>query len=467
MNAVTITVLIFDSRLINDRRTMSEVSFTPVREEGAKFPNRITQFFTLGRDYQSSMPERVELLPGLWMLEFTSIFGSKVGRSILVGGLADTFTFDAAMFDVYDGSGENFTLNTSNYLSVQEGYSNPTRLETRSLVPSRGGVRVDAKRNSNSYDHHEWPIAFIEEYAYSEGTQPTTRQQSFKYLQTFDEKLKYWMHDWQCLSRSEDLKFEIGSKTNSSLRTARIRINIGDREKSYMPIRFVLIIRFDDEDYRLMLPAGRNASSISPNLDVEVDYFDSSQKNSRIISTRILSSEPAFNGIAQMLGAGNLHNARNLWAHNALDLLSQKYADPISAIAGALLIVQPDILGNKEIISEFDLETWLMNLYIDFPWASEGAICLAWFAASGKNPFTKCPITDDIEVVRLVSKLLMEAADRGPPIYMEGLRLLNQGFDWASDYTGYDKKDAVQWLSRVSVKTGPFLMLRNRRSESL
>ncbi|RYZ71503.1 MAG: hypothetical protein EOP09_04555, partial [Proteobacteria bacterium] len=186
----------------------------------------------------------------------------------------------------------------------------------------------------------------------------------------------------------------------------------------------------------------------------------------RVVQTRILTNEPRFNGVLQQLSVGSLYDARNLWTEGAEDLLVAKYANPVAAAAGALLLVQPDVLGNKNFMAgRQELKDWFVNLYKDFLWLPEGAICLAWLYGAGIDPYSGQAMQDDAAIKRCVAELLEEAVERGLPYYTEGLKLLRQGSDWANDLVTAETTDSVRWLAMSSVRAGPFLLIRDLCAE--
>ena len=92
--------------------------------------------------------------------------------------------------------------------------------------------------------------------------------------------------------------------------------------------------------------------------------------------------------------------------HLAERLLRDKYDDAVSACIGAYFLLRVDRLSQRLY--------WAENLYRSFDWLADGAVILASQLLRNERP-----------LLERIDHLLDEALERGLPIYLEGLRLLN------------------------------------------
>lgn len=459
-----VTFLLIDSRLQSNRRMRTEVTIKPVNLNGPH-PASLEPIFTdLAGSYEEAESAVVDLEGGIWFIEFASYLGSKVSTSFKVSPAHFRYEFDAAKLDGYYSTPKSGAYKR---LEQQRRFGAPVLARQEStwkLIPSSAKMDDKKTRGLNSL----FPRIFLSEYVYENRTECSrTRRKNFSNLKSFDERFEYWMQDWERVAEATELQTDISPNQNSELITSRTCVRVDDRDRDW-PCRFVLVIEFSDERYLFVLPGKLDAGECSSTVDVEIDFYGSSSRGAgaRIVQARVLTSEPRINGVLQQLGLGSLYSARNIWVEGAKRLLFEKYRNPVTAAAGALILVQPDVLGNKDFVAEKNqLKDWFVNLFRDFRWLPEGAICLAWLYGAGVDPFSDRPIDDPAHMKRYVSHLLEEAVDRGLPFYAEGLRLLSQGVEWAEDELNPETRNSVRWLAMSSVRAGPFLLFRDRIKE--
>lgn len=460
-----VTVLLIDSRLQADRQVRSEVLLTSLATGTVKTSSWYRYFTTVAADYRVTEPLFIDIDEGMWILEFTSYLGTRVGCTVEVAIGRDTLKLDAADLEGHPTSDEQeFSYKSAGNEQDSRNRSFVSeKLEPRRFVASSASSGKTSPRDLARHQRSSWPKASLLEYAFiHDGCRAPKQKNSFSSLSSFGERLSFWLDGWEKLHHFENIDWKIGKTRNGKLITGKTTVRVESSEHHMRARRLLLILQFQEEHYILMLP-GTWGDSPTSTFDVEVDYYGSehSKANGRVVQARVLTDEPGFNGLAQLLGSGNLYNARNIWSEGALELLYRKYENPVAAAAGALILVQPDVAGNPEVWERnANLDRWFLNLYNDFKWLAEGAICLAWLKGTSAYRSSDDEIKDNEELASIVARLLQEAADRGLPMYTEGLKLLSQGIDWAGENVSVETKHAVRWLAMSSINAGPFLLLR-------
>lgn len=134
------------------------------------------------------------------------------------------------------------------------------------------------------------------------------------------------------------------------------------------------------------------------------------EQNTLTVSVRVATSEPAADTILGYLQRGDLYSAEAMteWVDEAEELLLAKKNDPYAATVGAYLLLR---------LKRFDnLHSWAKNLADGFSFLPDGCIIWAWQMMHQQSP-------DRSEI----GKYLLQAAERGLPIYSDGLRMLLDG----------------------------------------
>jgi hypothetical protein len=127
-------------------------------------------------------------------------------------------------------------------------------------------------------------------------------------------------------------------------------------------------------------------------------------------SVRVESSAPVADTILNYLCRGDFAAATAMaeWADESEQLLMSKMSDPYAATVGAYLLLR---------LQRFDqLRDWTRNLANSFSYLSDG--CVLWASQL---------IQQQPQREHEIRKYLLLAAERGPPIYAAGLRLLLDG----------------------------------------
>ena len=134
------------------------------------------------------------------------------------------------------------------------------------------------------------------------------------------------------------------------------------------------------------------------------------EQDTLTVSVRVTTSEPAADTILGYLQRGDLYSAETMteWVDEAEELLLSKKNDPYAATVGAYLLLRLKRFAN--------LHSWAKNLADGFPFLPDGCIIWAWQMMHQQSP--------DRSEIR---KYLLQAAERGLPMYTDGLRLLLDG----------------------------------------
>jgi hypothetical protein len=127
-------------------------------------------------------------------------------------------------------------------------------------------------------------------------------------------------------------------------------------------------------------------------------------------SVRLSTNEPTADAIVGFLHRGDLDSAEVMaeWTDEARIMLREKMEDPYAACVGAYLLLR---------LRRFqEMKDWARNLADRFPLIPDG--CVIWAAQLQYNSPT------NVDEIR---NYLLQAAQRGLPVYSVGLRLLSDG----------------------------------------
>lgn len=158
-------------------------------------------------------------------------------------------------------------------------------------------------------------------------------------------------------------------------------------------------------------------------------------RNSADIVTNLKISIGLPNKSAQtllyLMNQGDSDRAESLYEiQQAEFLLREKRRDSIAAAIGGYFLLSTGQL-------EF-LHDWPSNLADWFQWLPDGPIIHAWQIIKSKN----------LNIPRIQARLL-EAVQRGIPLFTEGLRLLYEGLSLLDDHLNGDKLEVAIALQKV------------------
>lgn len=119
--------------------------------------------------------------------------------------------------------------------------------------------------------------------------------------------------------------------------------------------------------------------------------------------------------LLSLITAGRMDNAKTFFsqAEWAEELLYGKMLDPVSAAIGGYFLLK---VGELE-----KMHDWPNNLAEWMPWLPDGAIIHAWQMIRSGN--------EKMETIDKIRARLVAAAERGIPVYTEGLKLLYEGLN--------------------------------------
>lgn len=165
------------------------------------------------------------------------------------------------------------------------------------------------------------------------------------------------------------------------------------------------------------------------------------------ISTAVADAQ--FATLLGYLSSGQMTEAR-LLAGEATDFLRDKLINPFAAAAGAYALLSADDTHQRQPWRE-----WVANLHAGFPQLPDGAVLQGW---------SLLQTAEDDAAVSKARSCFLEAADRGIPVFAEGVRRLAHGLSMfaAEDPDGRVKaaSAAVEQLAIRCHPQQPFTTLR-------
>jgi hypothetical protein len=147
------------------------------------------------------------------------------------------------------------------------------------------------------------------------------------------------------------------------------------------------------------------------------------------------SGDPAMQALIGFLSSGDFYSARSVgdrWFAVAEKMLQDKLQDAVAAaVAGYFLLA----------VGEYSrLHDWTRNLADWIGWLPDGPIIRAFHVLSEKEP--------DLTEVRV---RLLQAVERGIPIYTQGLRMLFDGLNMMNIRAGGKDPELRQALQKIRV----------------
>jgi hypothetical protein len=137
--------------------------------------------------------------------------------------------------------------------------------------------------------------------------------------------------------------------------------------------------------------------------------------------------------LLSLITSGDMARAKSLSSvKDATELLYSKMQDPAAAAIGGYFLLKTGELEK--------MHDWANNLASWFPWMADGAIIHAWQVIQQGGP--------DINIMAIRDRLI-EAVNRGIPVYTEGLRLLYDGLTMLSFEFKQEDKLVEQALTRI------------------
>lgn len=453
------TFYLIDSRLKGQRSVEVQVQFYRISSKRREREPALVKFIALTANYDRARPIEIELSDGLWGLDFVSYIGNKVGYTIRIPSENNAHQIDAA---VLEGAVLPQRSRPLSYSVIEHDAFNEKL--PRKFVASRANasfIGADALRNSRNHLANKLKVsATVIEFCGRPATLNNRRPMQFPLEESFEHRLGYWMQNWDTVNDETDVEVEVETIPGQELHIGKFQVLVGNNHNR----KTILKVIFSDERYFLFVPhLGLRTGKKPRFIDIEIDFFDlpKTSTHGRISQVRVLTDNPAFNGVIQLLSTGRLYSANALWKRSAQDVLRDKFSDPIAAAAGALVLVQPEISSTIEKLRLEQIWNWLNNLDSRFQWISEGPICLAWMLGAVINADI-IRVEGNKELKLKISELMIDAIYRGAPLYSEGLNLLSRAVDWASSEIDDELRVAVRWLALHSVNAGPFLLLRDQ-----
>jgi len=156
--------------------------------------------------------------------------------------------------------------------------------------------------------------------------------------------------------------------------------------------------------------------AIPPTMNAKVLVQPSTTPGAHPLNLVVSSGNIALDGLLALLQRGEIQEAIELERQPELAerFLFEKYSNPASAAIGGYYLLRINDLPR--------LHGWPNNLARDFQWMVDGAIIHAWqIIAEYRKENRDSGTLDDAR------SRLLQAVERGFPIYTEGLRLLRDG----------------------------------------
>lgn len=155
------------------------------------------------------------------------------------------------------------------------------------------------------------------------------------------------------------------------------------------------------------------------------------------LDVTVATNDKVAETLLALLTSGAMREAETLtkdYSFNAEMLLMGKVDNPISAAIGGYFLLKVKQLDR--------LHDWPNNLANWFTWMPDGPIIHAWqlMAETNKTP----------EIISRIRARLLEAVDRGIPIYNEGLRLLYEGLTQLWYFTKKSDIDVEAAIKKIS-----------------
>jgi hypothetical protein len=156
----------------------------------------------------------------------------------------------------------------------------------------------------------------------------------------------------------------------------------------------------------------------------------------RLVSVRISTVSDVADACGAYLARGDYYAAETMapWTQQAEDLLFSKMTNPYAAAVGGYLLLR---------IGRYDaMRSWARNLADMFGFLADGCVIWAWQSVAQGNQAAG-------------KDYLLKAAERGLPVYTEGLRLLLDGLLRLGD----EGREALEKVNRAAGRvlwTSPF-----------
>ncbi len=137
--------------------------------------------------------------------------------------------------------------------------------------------------------------------------------------------------------------------------------------------------------------------------------------------------------LLSLITSGDMARAKSLSSvKDAAELLYSKMRDPAAAAIGGYFLLKTGELEK--------MHDWANNLADWFPWMPDGAIIHAWQVIQQGGP--------DLNI-KAIRDRLIEAVNRGIPVYTEGLRLLYDGLTMLSFEFKQQDETVEQAFARI------------------
>ncbi|WP_394678757.1 hypothetical protein [uncultured Sphingobacterium sp.] len=218
-----------------------------------------------------------------------------------------------------------------------------------------------------------------------------------------------WIYEEGILKMySNDRFFPKFLEMESTIISQRDRMHICELHVAFGKSVFVCL----PPEYELTL--ARNSADIVTNLKITIGLPNKSAQT-----------------LLYLMNKGDSDKAESLYEiQQAEFLLREKRRDSIAAAIGGYFLLSTGQLGF--------LHDWPNNLADWFPWLPDGPIIHAWQMIKSKNLN-----------IPLIQNRLLEAVQRGIPLFTEGLRLLYEGLSLLDDHLHSDNYEVGMALKKV------------------
>lgn len=219
-------------------------------------------------------------------------------------------------------------------------------------------------------------------------------------------------------------EYRDGVRAQFSLSDRRYLLQI--RNGTYSTSRFVCLPRYEK---------------------IVIEFFIASfiDKDSYPFQIRIITENQTAETILSLINQGFIKEAESLLsAEQAEGLLYDKVLDTSAAAIGGYYLLK---------IRDFErMHDWAYNLATRFPWLPDGSIIFAWQLLKEQ----RLNIEIDPSNINTIRQYLLEAFDRGLPMYTEGMRLLYEGLNLLHIYKKSLKIDDSEVTSALT-KVGSYI----------
>lgn len=178
--------------------------------------------------------------------------------------------------------------------------------------------------------------------------------------------------------------------------------------------------------------------------DAQVEVLVNARQNSTGSAVSVAVRDPAVGAGLAYMSRGAFEAAARLFT-NVEEMLYSKVQNPLAATAAAYVLVGSDYSDEER-----HWDDWISNLREWFGWISDGSVL--WATRKLRRAHTE----DDLDAAK---RALVEAFDRGVPLYTLGLSWLQDGLsEFPEDPACASRLEAVRELSWSVDMREPFVI---------